>query len=296
MDIDTLRQFLVLSECLNFSKAAKQLNISQSALSKHIQSLENELGNQLLIRDSHQVKLTAIGSVFANKMRDLLAEYDGLITIINDMGESIRSVLNIGIILAAPQKIIADACRLFRNLSPETKLHVYTFEPEEMIEKLNDGTIDLGITLALTESVPSNMVFNVLEWQRFGALMDYRNPKAALQKISTADLSDEKILIPSQSRFPTISVITSNILRDSFERANIISDTTDIGCMGPIISAYDYIALTYECVTRLFDEGYIFIPLTDIDIRAAIGFMWKESNEDASIRLFVDCLNKTKAI
>lgn len=294
MDMSTLREFLILAECLNFSHAAKKANISQSSLSKHIKQLENDLGSRLFLRDSHAVELTIIGRVFAEKMERVLAEYDAAVRLVGDLGDSVRSTLNIGIIIAAPQRIIADACRLFRSLSPETRLNIVTLEPEEIVQRIYDDDLDLGITLSLMDSVPNDMVFNVLEWQRFGALVDFRSPLAALPKISASDLADQKLLIPSQDRFPTTSMATINKLQGLFRRSNIVAGTTDIGCIGPIVSAYQYIALTYECVTRLFKEGYTFIPLTDIDIRAAIGPMWKESREDAGIRLIVECLSKAK--
>ena len=61
MDIELFNEFLVLAQTLNYSKAAQQLYLSQSVLSRHIQNLENHLGVALLSRNKHSVELTAIG-------------------------------------------------------------------------------------------------------------------------------------------------------------------------------------------------------------------------------------------
>lgn len=75
MDIDLLNEFIILSKCLNYSKAADQLFISQSVLSRHIQGLENQLGVLLFTRDKHSVTLTPIGEVFARDADKIIEQY-----------------------------------------------------------------------------------------------------------------------------------------------------------------------------------------------------------------------------
>lgn len=72
MKTETLYEFLVLSKTLNYSKAAENLYISQSVLSKHIQEMEKELGTKLLFRSTHEVSLTQAGMILAQKQRSLL--------------------------------------------------------------------------------------------------------------------------------------------------------------------------------------------------------------------------------
>ena len=64
MDIELLKEFLILARCLNFSNAADSLYMSQPVLSRHIQNLENHLGVALFSRDKHSVTLTDIGKIF----------------------------------------------------------------------------------------------------------------------------------------------------------------------------------------------------------------------------------------
>jgi DNA-binding transcriptional LysR family regulator len=74
MTTERLYEFLVLSRSLNYSTAAKALYISQSVLSKHIKGMEEELGVQLLTRDTHTVTLTPAGHRFAQELAPLLAQ------------------------------------------------------------------------------------------------------------------------------------------------------------------------------------------------------------------------------
>jgi DNA-binding transcriptional LysR family regulator len=75
MDLDTrlVRYFVTVADELHFGRAAAKLYISQPALSKQIRKLENEVGTQLLVRDSRHVALTTRGELFLEDARQLLA-------------------------------------------------------------------------------------------------------------------------------------------------------------------------------------------------------------------------------
>ncbi len=64
MRISYLKEFIILSKCLNYSLAAKHLNITQPGLSRHIAALEDEIGVKLFSRDTHKVTLTRSGVQF----------------------------------------------------------------------------------------------------------------------------------------------------------------------------------------------------------------------------------------
>lgn len=76
MKTENLYEFLVLSKTLNYSKAAENLYISQSVLSKHIQEMEKELGTKLFSRSTHEVSLTQTGVLLAQKAAHLIEQYN----------------------------------------------------------------------------------------------------------------------------------------------------------------------------------------------------------------------------
>lgn len=72
MKTEKLYEFLILSKTLNYSKAAKNLYITQSVLSKHIQEMEQELNTKLFYRTTHGVSLTEPGIILAQKAEALI--------------------------------------------------------------------------------------------------------------------------------------------------------------------------------------------------------------------------------
>ena len=64
MDLNLLKEFTLLARYLNYSRAARELNLNQPTLSRHIVQLEEELGVQLFLRDRQSVALTEAGRLF----------------------------------------------------------------------------------------------------------------------------------------------------------------------------------------------------------------------------------------
>lgn len=76
MELSLLREFIVLSQTLNYTKAAEILHLTQPTLSKHIVAMEKELGCSLLERDRRRVELTESGNVFAAAALQMVDTYD----------------------------------------------------------------------------------------------------------------------------------------------------------------------------------------------------------------------------
>lgn len=76
MELDQLREFVLLSKTMNFTRTAKELNLSQPALSNHIMKLERELGVTLIDRANQKPQLTLAGSSFLETASTMLNAYD----------------------------------------------------------------------------------------------------------------------------------------------------------------------------------------------------------------------------
>src|SRR6266545_4216228 len=76
LELRHLRYFVAVAEELNFSRAAERLHMAQPPLSAAIRQLEQELGTQLLLRTTREVRLTDAGQVFLDGARRTLAELE----------------------------------------------------------------------------------------------------------------------------------------------------------------------------------------------------------------------------
>ena len=79
MDIRGLKYFISAAECLNFTRAAKECFITQTAMSQHIANMEKELGFQLFRRNNRNVELTTAGRDFYEQMKAVVHSYDNAV-------------------------------------------------------------------------------------------------------------------------------------------------------------------------------------------------------------------------
>lgn len=292
MDITILREFYLLSQNLSYSATAKRMFISQSVLSKHIQALERELGTRLLVRDSHSVRLTATGRLFAEKVGNVLEGYDEACRAVVELENDISSSLSIGFTPDTTRHFFARACVRFGMTSPQVKLALYPMEVETVVSALREGKIDLGITLFLMDAVPENMHFKVLEHERFGVLANAKHRFAKKSSVSMSDLEGERVLVPSPTTFPIIARETSARLTQAVPGIILVEEMNGLGSMGPLLKMNDIVALTYECSSRFYADDFSFTPIDDIDIKAVTGALWKVSRENRNIEPFVRCLEE----
>lgn len=97
MNIENIRCFISLAECLNFTRAAAKEHITQTAMSRKINSLEKELDVVLLYRDTRQVELTTAGREFYGRAKELIKIYDITVTQVQNAQSDFQAELKLGV-------------------------------------------------------------------------------------------------------------------------------------------------------------------------------------------------------
>lgn len=152
MDIQQLKYFLALAKELHFWKTAEKMNITQSALSRHIMSLENELGLQLFFRNKRNVKLTAAGEFLQEKWTTELIQFEA----IQKHARQIHLGEQGSICIAHPDSIsasmIPDFIKNIAAVFPKLKIELVQLTYEQQEEQLKNYKIDLAFSREKNES------------------------------------------------------------------------------------------------------------------------------------------------
>ena len=112
IEIGDIEAFIELTETNSFAKAAINLNLSQPALSRRIQKLEQELGTKLFDRTTRKVQLSYSGRNFYERARSII---DAIKTATKTLNEnySFPSIVKIGAVNSALSNIIYPALKIF---------------------------------------------------------------------------------------------------------------------------------------------------------------------------------------
>ncbi len=145
--------FLTLAETLNYTRTAQRLNLSQPAVTKHIQSLEEATQTPLVDYRNKQVHLT-------DKGQELVPYLEGLLKLNNLTMRTIHkksqhTQVRLGVCLTLGNYFINDVIELFSEKYPNIELSVYIKNTKELEKMLEKRSIDLALILGPTSRLSS---------------------------------------------------------------------------------------------------------------------------------------------
>ncbi len=143
MELDQLRYFLQVAERASFTRAAEDLAISQPALSRSIQKLEEELGQPVFERKTRSVSLTDAGTLLQARAQQMLTILEDTKAEITDDGESGR--VRVGAIPTIAPYFLPCVLRQFSEEFPKATLVVQENTTDHLIKSCAQGEIDLAI-------------------------------------------------------------------------------------------------------------------------------------------------------
>ena len=196
MELRQLRYFTRAAETLNFSDAAKSLNIAQSSLSQQIKQLEDELGTQLFIRTSHCIRLTEAGEVMLPFALRTIHEAEACTDRIHDLQKLLTGTLNIGVTHSF-SPILTESVISFMKMYPGIKLNVVYKQMNELMELLSKHEIDFVLAFRPIQPLP-DVESHILFQNSLSAIVGVSHPLAAKDKVTIAELERYELALPSK--------------------------------------------------------------------------------------------------
>ena len=211
MKIETLNEFIVLTDCKNYSKAADYLFISQSTLTKHIQQLEQELGVNLIDRSNNSFSLTLDGIVFyeyALKIVKLKQDVVARISAPDSLGKISLSI-GTGYLSLDEHAILSQAFTSFSTQYPHCSIRTVRFSTFNHCKSLlRNGDITIAILKYSNVSGLSSFINEQSSDYELTPL--YYSPLVAIlpkghhlaeKSISILDLANEPFILGAQNTF-----------------------------------------------------------------------------------------------
>jgi LysR family transcriptional regulator, hydrogen peroxide-inducible genes activator len=193
LDIHHIRYFLAVCETLNFTKAAENSNVSQPALSRAIQQLEEEVGGLLFRRERSLTHLTDLGHLLRPHFQQVIDELGDVrraakrFLTMEDANFSLDVMCTIG-----PTRF-TGLLGNFRSVFPGISLSLVEGTPKKLAERLENGGIDIAI-MAQAEVVPGRFDILPLYSERFLVIFPASHRFAAQNAVAMADMDGENYL------------------------------------------------------------------------------------------------------
>ena len=194
MDFSQLVTFLEVAKLGSFSRAGQKVFRTQSAVSAQIRQLEQEYGDRLLDRSGKDVTLTPAGRVLLAYAERLIQLRDESKLAVADHGGAPRGKLVIGANEATCLYVLPDVFAKYCRLYPEVQLSIYRNFSYKITEKLENGTIDVGIvTLPIKSSKLKTIpIFrDQLMW-----MVSPQSPLGKQEVVSISEIARQPMLLP----------------------------------------------------------------------------------------------------
>ncbi len=284
MRIRQLHCFVVLAEELNFTRAAQRLNMSQPPLSTQIQTLEREVGAELVTRSSRKVTLTRAGEVFLPRARNMLDQYERSLQEIREIGQGQDGVLEIGatgsILRGGLSRLLAD----FSRSHPRITLRLHEQSPTVQINEVLSRRTDVSFN----RSMPRDpMLTYEYGWrEEMVALLRSDHRLAGRTCVSIADLREDQhvILRPESSDFA--SYVMACILAAGY-RPRVSQQVVDAQSIPSLIEAGFGVSIVPAGIAQLTAGPLTFLPIRPDPPVSEVYFVYHNDDPVPALRLFM---------
>ncbi|QGX46776.1 LysR family transcriptional regulator [Streptococcus equinus] len=285
MDIRVLNYFVTIVQTKSISNAANTLHVTQPTLSRQIKDLEEELDTVLFHRGSREIQLTDDGQYLYNRAIEILALVEKTENNIRK-SEEISGEIYIGAAETHSLDIVATVIKKMTDQYPEIRIHIRSGNADDILEHLNKGVYDLGITIGDFD----NRKYNALTLKnrdQWGVLVPKNHPLTKFDKVELADILSYPLITSAQTNNDLRElaglgdyhiVATYNLL---YNASLLVKAGLGIAiCLGDIIN------------TSYTDSELKFIPFAT-QKNDSLQILWKkQSTQSPSTKLFLKLMQE----
>lgn len=144
MDFKQLESFIAIAKYNSFSKAARELYLTQPTLSNHIQNLESELGLLLFDRKGKTIELTSAGKTFKDHAIEIIKKRDSAVFTINDIIGKFDGLLELPSSSVPEEFVLPDVISGFSTQYPGIKFKIHHLDSQDVLESIGDNKYSMG--------------------------------------------------------------------------------------------------------------------------------------------------------
>lgn len=203
MTLERLQCFVAVAEQLNFTRAAQDCHIAQTAMSRQISMLEEELCCRMFYRDNRTVSLTPAGKTFYEGVVVLLEQYRELVDKTCAVRQGVTGTLRIGI-GQYERRFVSELVGEFHQLYPLIDVTVSQYHYKELVDHLRNGLVDVIFALPISADYMSGQKVNIQELftSEVSVIMSREYPLAGKGRIGVADMAGHSGITISENDGP----------------------------------------------------------------------------------------------
>lgn len=293
MNLYHLRVFMTVAEYEHITRASEELYLSQPAVTKIVQSLEQEVGQKLVERQGRRIALTYAGQVlrtYARRMFALEREMEDALAALGDVetGEvTLAANPTIGIYLLPP--VVAS----FRARYPCVKINLQILKSRQIIEDTLEWRLDFGLMELDPAELPLGMEHETIAYDELILVVSPRHPWSVLSELKPEELRDGVLILREpgsghresiEHAFAHLGYSISPLL--TVPDSEVIKQMTIKGVGATIISVM-------SVKSELASGELLHLPIANLEMRPQLSMVWREDKQfSPAAQAFRDVLRR----
>ena len=281
IDLRQLRFAVTAADTASFLRAAKQLNVKQSTLSKKVSALEHRLGITLFERSTRGVVPTETGKAFLEVARRIVTDADNLLTTAKAVRYGEVGRLKVGF----SGSLSTGNLRLLLGDALEAS-------PERMISGLQTRIVDIAIHASQIEE--PGVTKRWLWSERLMVVLPKEDRLAKSESLFWTDLRKSVFVMPRERSGPRIAEVIRQRLGGNGFKANIITQETSAETIAAMVPFGKFITVVPESATGAARPDVVFREIADPNGAAHLDFAawWREDNDNPALARFFNLLDE----
>jgi DNA-binding transcriptional LysR family regulator len=245
MDFDQLTTFVQVAKLKSFSKAGQKVFRSQSAVSAQIRQLEQAYRAKLLDRSAKSVELTPAGQVLFEFAERLLRLRDESMQVVADRGNVVQGPVAFGANEATCLYLLPDILAEFQRKFPLVHISIYRNFSHKILQRLEDGSLDLGIVTLPLKS--PNLKMHVINRDRLRFMVSTKNALAQKSHVTLEEIASAPLIFPKTGY---TRQVLDKLFRPYRSRLRVAMELPSIGMIKTFVAADVGISIISESFAR----------------------------------------------
>ncbi|MFD1776302.1 LysR family transcriptional regulator [Paenibacillus rhizophilus] len=205
MELRQLQYFLKVAQKEHVTRAAEELHVAQSAVSRQIRLLEQELGVDLFMQKGRNLQLTPVGQLFCKRVESILKDLDRSVAEIHEFLDPERGEIRIGFPHSMGTHLIPAIVAEFRQHYPHVKFRFKQGTYPSLIKDVLSGEVDLAFISPCPDS-DDQLTGDVVMTEELFAILPQNHPLAEEKVIRLEQLKEEQFVLfsPGYSLRPIV--------------------------------------------------------------------------------------------
>ena len=293
MELRHLRYFLAVAEELNFTRAAKRLNIAQPPLTQQIKALEAEMGIALFDRSGYRVTLTDAGKSFMPQVARILADVRNAVLIAKRAATGDVGHVRVGFTESASfNPLVTAAFRRFRLAFPEVEVSLEEGASTVLAAALREGRVDAAFIRPPLRAA-EGLALHIVDEEEMVVAVSTSHPLAERADLEIRDLVNETfVLYPRVERPGLADTVIAACEKAGFS-PKVKQYTPQLSSTINLVAASMGVSIVPKSMQGLQPQAVSYKRLRDQHLTALLGIAYRDDESSAPVLRFIETAQRS---